>query len=83
MKAMTLSIEGMHCTGCAETIERVVSAQPGVRSSEVSFTEGRARFLYDPHATDEQSLVNAIRRLGFDVNGQGLPGTGGSTKADK
>lgn len=83
MKAITLSIEGMHCTGCAETIHRVVSAQPGVRSSEVSFTERRARLLYDPRAIDEQSLVNAIRRLGFGVKRQDLPGMGEPTKADK
>lgn len=83
MKAITLSIEGMHCTGCAETIQRVVSAQAGVCSSEVSFAKGRARLLYDPHKVDEKSLVNAIRKLGFGVDGQDLPGTGGSSKADK
>jgi len=54
-----------------------------VRSSEVSFTERRARLLYDPRAIDEQSLVNAIRRLGFGVKRQDLPGMGEPTKADK
>lgn len=74
MKSVTLKIEGMHCGGCAETIRSLVEKQPGVQAASVSFDESRARVLYDPSATREDSLIAVIQQSGFRVLGRDSEG---------
>ena len=67
MKTLMITIEGMHCDGCAETIKALLTVETGVKASSVSFKEGRARVLYDPAAVDEIRLVAAIEKGGYKV----------------
>jgi len=67
MKTLAVTIEGMHCDGCAETIKALLAVESGVKASAVSFQEGSARVLYDPAAVDEAKLVAAIERCGYKV----------------
>ena len=67
MKTLVITIEGMHCDGCAETIQALLAVEAGVKASSVSFKEGRARVLYDPAVVDERELVAAIERVGHKV----------------
>lgn len=67
MKSVTLKVEGLRCTGCAERIRSRVAAQPGVKTTDVSFDQAQARVLYDPQATDEGQLVDVIQELGYRV----------------
>lgn len=67
MKTATFTIEGMHCEGCASTIETVLKRQGGVQMATVSFTDRQARILYDPSAIDEDRLVVAIEKPGYRV----------------
>jgi copper chaperone CopZ len=70
MKTAIFKIEGMHCDGCANTIETLVGKEPGVRLVSVSFAECQARVLYDPQAVGEERLVKAIQKPGFRVVGR-------------
>ncbi len=65
MKTTILTIEGMHCDGCARTIEALVSRIPGVRQAEVSFDERRARVLHDQNTASTTDLTAAIAKGGF------------------
>ncbi len=67
MKTAIFNIEGMNCDACANTIKRLVENEPGVRMAAVSFSERRARVLYDPQAVQESRLVDTIQRPGFRV----------------
>ena len=67
MKTLVLTIEGMHCDGCAETIKGLLAVEDGVKASFVSFSEGLARVLYDPAVIDEKKLVAAIEKGGYKV----------------
>ncbi|MGH6894955.1 MAG: heavy-metal-associated domain-containing protein [Geminicoccaceae bacterium] len=67
MKSVTLTIEGMHCGGCAETIKALIDAQPGVRAAEISYKDRRARILYDPQTASEDQLVRVIEKGGYRV----------------
>ncbi|MBI3452482.1 MAG: heavy-metal-associated domain-containing protein [Rhodospirillales bacterium] len=67
MKTLTLVLDGMHCTGCAQTIKALLDLEPGVRQSAVSFEDRNARVLFDPGATDEARLASAIEKAGFKV----------------
>lgn len=67
MKTLVITIEGMHCDGCAETIKALLAIEAGVKASTVSFKEGQARILYDTAQTGEGKLVSAIERGGYRV----------------
>ena len=67
MKTLAINIEGMHCDGCAETIEGLLAVENGVKASSVSFKEGRARVLFDPAVIDEKGLAAAIEKGGYKV----------------
>lgn len=70
MKTAVFKVEGMHCDGCANTIETLVGKEPGVRMVAVSFAERQARVLYDPEALSEERLIQAIQKPGFQVVGR-------------
>ncbi len=67
MKSVTLKIEGMHCTGCAQTIKALIGSEPGVHAADVSYKGGQARVLYDPQAIGEDQLVKVIEKAGYRV----------------
>ncbi|MPZ32998.1 MAG: MerR family transcriptional regulator [Rhodospirillales bacterium] len=70
VKTANFKIDGMHCDGCARTIEALVSMEPGVRKATVSFKAREARILFDPLALNEDQLAAAIRKAGYSVAGQ-------------
>jgi len=67
MKNSTFKIEGMHCTGCASTIQMLLQRKPGVRRVSAYFNSGEARILYDPAAVSEDDLVATIEKAGYRV----------------
>lgn len=67
MKTTELALDGMHCDGCARTVEAVVGRVPGVRRVEVSFADRRALILHDPEAAPAAELLGAVRKAGFAV----------------
>ena len=69
MKSITLKVEGMHCDGCAQTIEALVGAEEGVKAIAVTYKTGEARILFDPARTSEVTLIALIKRPGFRVAG--------------
>lgn len=70
VKTATFKIDGMHCGGCARTIEALVSTEPGVRKATVSFETREARILFDPQVGNEDQLAAAIRKAGYSVASQ-------------
>jgi len=67
MKDTNFTIEGMHCEGCAKTIEALLGAEPGVQRATVSFKAHEARVRFDPNAIDDGQIVAAIKRAGYKV----------------
>lgn len=67
MKTLVIMIEGMYCAGCAETIKGLLAVEAGVKTSSVSFKEGRARVLYDPLVIDEAKIAAVIERIGYKI----------------
>lgn len=70
VKTATFKIDGMHCDGCARTIEALISMEPGVRKATVSFKAREARILFDPQASSEDQLAAAIRKAGYSAASQ-------------
>jgi copper chaperone CopZ len=59
---IALSISGMTCGGCANTVKRVLSQVPGVTATEVDLGAGTA--LVEGTARPQQ-LVDAVEAAGF------------------
>lgn len=67
MKSLEMNIGGMQCEGCAGTIRSILSREPGVKSSSVSFATRAASVFYDPNETDAARLAEAVTKAGFTV----------------
>lgn len=70
MKTTILAIQGMHCDGCAHTIEALLAHLPGVRKAEASFDERQARILHDENGPSEAELVAVIAKGGFEATAE-------------
>lgn len=69
MSEIILSVTGMTCGGCVNSVHRVLSALPGVQSVEVTLTPGQARVVYDEAQVDRAVMVQAVVDAGFGVSG--------------
>ena len=70
MNTVTFKVEGMHCSGCAETIQALLERSAGVQKAAASFDEGEARVLYDSQTVTEEQLVAVVEKAGFRVAGR-------------
>jgi copper chaperone CopZ len=68
-----VSIEGMTCTGCEQTIQNNVSKLEGIKSIKASFTTGIATIEYLPGIVDTIKIKEAITGSGYKVNKFGSP----------
>lgn len=59
-----LTIEGMHCAGCARAVERVLKAQPDVREASVDLAAGRAT-VEAASGADAAALAAAVAEAGY------------------
>ena len=62
---VTLAIQGMHCASCVTTIEKALSAVPGVEEASVNL--GTARAQIRGRGLDPPLLVEAVRGSGYDA----------------
>jgi Cd2+/Zn2+-exporting ATPase len=59
-------VEGMDCASCAATVEKRVSALPGVVRANVNFAAGRLDAEHDPGLSREE-IEEAVRAAGYGV----------------
>lgn len=67
MRNVTFKIEGMHCNGCASTIQALLQRNEGVKKASASFDAGEARVFYDPTVISEGQVASVIEKAGFRV----------------
>jgi len=63
----TFRVGGMHCAGCAASVEKALSGVEGVGSAEVSFAAESAGVRYDPARVDPDRLRRAVREAGYEL----------------
>lgn len=73
-----LSIEGMTCTGCENTICSNLEKLPGVTSVTASHTGGKAIVKYDPGKVDTIMMKETIDGLGYKAVKATTEETGGN-----
>lgn len=66
MKDVTLSVSGMKCDGCVESVRDALEDVAGVERVEVSLDRGEARVTAGD-GTDEDALATAVEEAGYSV----------------
>jgi Zn2+/Cd2+-exporting ATPase len=66
LERTVVRVEGMDCASCAATVEKRVSALPGVSKATVNFAAGRLDAEHDPGLPLED-LEDAVRSAGYGV----------------
>lgn len=64
-----IKIEGMHCHRCEQTIQKALSALPGVREVEVDFNSGQASVLHDKSRVAVRQLMDKVNEVGYRATG--------------
>jgi Cu+-exporting ATPase len=64
-----ISIEGMHCHKCEQTIQKALSEHPGVHEVEVDFASGQASVLFDRGSVSINQLMDAVNAAGYHATG--------------
>ncbi len=67
MKKEVFKIKGMHCAGCAGTIERALLKTAGVRSASVNFASESALIEFDEQVVAEPNLAKAVQSVGYKL----------------
>jgi len=65
VESMVLSVAGMRCNGCVESVTRAIKECEGVKETTVDLAAGRASI--SGTGFDRSLLVDAVRSLGFEV----------------
>ena len=67
--AVELSIKGMSCTGCEQTIQSGVAGIAGVKQVKADFKSGKARVEFAPDVADTTVIKTNITASGYIVAG--------------
>lgn len=67
MSEIILTISGMSCGGCVNSVNRVLQASPGVQKAEVTLVPPQAAVHYDPAVTNPEMLAKLVSEAGFAV----------------
>jgi len=62
-----IKISGMHCTACAQTIEKALLKAEGVDKAVVNFTTETAYIEYEDDKANEKELSEIIKETGYNV----------------
>lgn len=62
---VTIRVEGMHCGGCASSLEKKLKATEGVEDVRVSFEKKEAWIKFDDQKTTVAKLREVINSTGF------------------
>ncbi len=66
MKKITLSIAGMTCQGCANTVKAALVGVEGVRRADVSLEQKQAGLVLEDAGSADASIA-AAQRAGYDA----------------
>ncbi len=64
----TISIKGMTCGGCEQSVSAALTEVPGVlKVVGVSYEEGVAEVCFDPNKTTGEALITAVANKGYQA----------------
>jgi copper chaperone CopZ len=69
---MDVSIKGMSCTDCENTVKSCIAGLPGVVEVNASFVDGKALVKLDTALTKMDKISEAVKSKGYTVTGHKL-----------
>ncbi len=66
--SVSIAIEKMACSSCAESMKREIEGLAGVKNVEVSLELKGALVEYDPAKVSPEKMVAHIKEVGFDAH---------------
>jgi P-type Cu+ transporter len=67
MKKLVVSISGMHCASCAQSIESTLRKTKGIKSANVNFANEKLTVEFDENAIGQDAIAKAVKGLGFGI----------------
>lgn len=67
-KRISLSLTGMHCSSCAQLIERSLKKVEGVSTANVNFAAEKAMVDFDGNKTKIEALIKAVENSGYKAS---------------
>lgn len=65
--AVELSIKGMTCTGCEQTIQTGISSIKGVKQVKANFKDGKAYVSFESGVADTIQMKEKITASGYEL----------------
>ena len=69
MSTLNLTVSGMSCMGCVNSVKNLLSALPGVASVQVDLASGLVVVDHDPARASAEAIQQAIEGGGYQVVG--------------
>jgi copper chaperone CopZ len=65
MTKKRFQVQGMHCVGCAMTIDGALEELPGVRSASANYARQIVDVEYDETRLTEAQIIAAVEQAGY------------------
>ena len=65
MERLTLSVPGLHCDGCIETVCGVLGGLGGVAEVEGDLARKTVTVLHDPETASREAITASLEEIGF------------------
>ncbi|MCY0877390.1 MAG: heavy-metal-associated domain-containing protein [Firmicutes bacterium] len=67
VERIALSVSGMHCDHCVESVTQALKGLDGVKLAKVSLADNRAQVTYDNEKVTLEDMVSAIKSAGYEA----------------
>ncbi|UEA31831.1 heavy metal translocating P-type ATPase [Granulicatella elegans] len=67
MKKEEFALEGLHCAGCASTIEKVVQDLPGVKEANVNLATEKMMVQFNSKEADVKKIIETVSLAGYQA----------------
>jgi mercuric ion binding protein len=64
-QTVKLAVSGMYCAACPLTVQKSLTAVPGVTKAEVSYKDESATVTFDDKKTNVRALIKATTNAGY------------------
>lgn len=64
----TFKLDGMHCTGCANTIQKAIRGLAGVKSVFVELESKEATVEFDESKVTTNRIIQAVSEAGYTAS---------------
>lgn len=67
MEQVVITIGGMTCNGCVQSVKRILCDLPGVGAVDVSLEQNQAYVNFDPRTIDAAQINRSIEDAGYEI----------------